>query len=522
MIPPLLRRLATGFAFAALALGVCAPRRSSAEPATAAPPPAPQPAKGRLVLSGTEGSLRFFERGGVVFFCLPDLGPALRGNLTADEPGAIFSWRQGERTLHFTIEAPVATFDDEVVSLPAAPVVAEGGPYLPADFVVRQLVAAAGLAAEWKGSEKALFLRPAAGAEIPLTVSIAAVGEVTKCVFGFPSPVRYEVEKKPESVVLQFQVAGLVPPFADQDSTDPIVSRISFRNRSATVLLRRGSWATEVYSLQNPFRVVVELQRVARELAGIRIGRAAEPSAAAKPAFRTVVVDPGHGGVEVGAKGKLGSLEKDLTLDLAKALQSVLESKGGYRVLLTREKDVQVPLEDRPAFANHQKADLFVSIHLNASPAKKIRGSETYYLSLSATDEAARHLAEQENIGSVTAPPPTSGGSTEDLDFLLWDLVQNEHVKESALLAEDIQIELDAMLGMPNRGIKQAPFRVLIGAAMPAVLVEASFLSNPEEEKSLLSPEFRRRVAEAIATGIEAFRSRGAPRELRDHEVPAP
>lgn len=468
---------------------------------------------GKLVGPSGESPLGFLEADGILFVAVPDLASPLKATLVTDEPGAIWTWKLEERTVHFTIEAPVATVDDAVTAMPAPPRVVGSVPLVPLEFALRQLLEPAGWTGEWNRGERILRLRPSGGAASPVQVSVAHSSGVTRCVFTFDSPVRYTVEKKGDQATLQFALPRLDAPFPQKEFQDPIAASVSFRGKSATVHFRRGSWASEVYSLSAPFRVVVEVQAVAREIGGIRIGKAPAASTAAEPphsAVRTIVIDPGHGGTEVGAQGKLGNLEKDLTLELARALKPVLEANG-HKVLLTRDKDVQLPLEDRPAFANHNNADLFVSIHLNASPGKRPRGSETYYLSLSATDESARKLADSENAAepsAVTRP----AGSSEDLDFLLWDLVQNEHVKESALLAESIQMELDALVGLSNRGIKQAPFRVLVGAAMPAVLIEVAFISNPEEEKSLLQPEFRKKVAEAIAAGIEAYRAKVEPR----------
>ncbi len=511
------RRLASALFVAALAspwalfANPALPAPAPAPASTSVPAPTPAASTGVLVHPSGETPLRYLERGPSIFLCLSDLAPVLKGALSADEPGAIFTFKAGERTFHFTIEAAVATIDDNVVDLSAAPIVSEGGPYLPFDFIAKRLFEPAGFSAEWARADHALRVRATAGSETPVTVSVAHSGESSKCVFTFEGNVQFQAEKKIDGAVLQITTPKLSPFVPDLEFNDPIVKGVSFRGHSASVQYRRGSWATEVYSLSNPFRIVVEVQPVMKEIGGIRLGRTPTPAPAElKSGVQTIVLDPGHGGSENGAPGRAGNLEKDLTLELCRALKGVLESKG-YKVFLTRDRDVQVALEDRPALANHLKADLFLSIHLNASPAKKPHGSETYYLALSATDEAARRLAESENAAGTSGKEDHST-TNEDLDFLLWDLVQNEHVKESAVLAESIQNEMNGLLGLSNRGIKQAPFRVLVGAAMPAVLVEVGFITNPEEERNLVSAEFRKRVADAISLGIEAYRSHAEPR----------
>jgi len=183
--------------------------------------------------------------------------------------------------------------------------------------------------------------------------------------------------------------------------------------------------------------------------------------------------------------------------------------------VLTRDSDVLVSFDDRTSVANHEKADLFLSIHANSSRAASAKGSETYYLSLEASDKIAQEVAKEENQSSAAAPAGGDTSASPALDFVLWDLAQSAHLKESSELAEAIQTELNGVSDTGNRGIKQAPFRVLVGATMPAVLVEVAFISNPEEEKKLRSPEFQQAVADAVARAVARFFSRRAPGAAR-------
>jgi N-acetylmuramoyl-L-alanine amidase len=219
-----------------------------------------------------------------------------------------------------------------------------------------------------------------------------------------------------------------------------------------------------------------------------------------------VVIDPGHGGLETGAKGKFGSLEKDVTLAISVKLKEVIEKNLAFRVILTRDRDTEVALESRSAAANNQKADLFLSIHTNGSLRKNAQGSETFFLSLNATDEEARRLAYLENNeGELRGQ--IARGSEDDVTLILWDMAQAAYIKQSSRLAEIIQAELNELLGTRNRGIKQAPFKVLTGAACPAVLVEVAFISNPEEENKLLDPAFQDTVVQAVYRGLVKFLS---------------
>jgi len=237
-------------------------------------------------------------------------------------------------------------------------------------------------------------------------------------------------------------------------------------------------------------------------------------------AIRTIVIDPGHGGDEVGAVGRSGVYEKDLALDIARRLRDRLASGGRFEVLLTRSSDQSVGLRERTAIANHASADLFVSIHLNSSRRLSAHGTETYFLSLTASDEEAMSLARAENRGGSRRLPAAGGkadddgpdgeeggdGGDADLEMILWDLAQSEHLARSSRLADMIQDEMNRLLGVSSRGIKQAPFTVLMGATMPAVLVEVAFLSNKEEEQQLESADFRSRVAVALESAILRFK----------------
>jgi len=237
------------------------------------------------------------------------------------------------------------------------------------------------------------------------------------------------------------------------------------------------------------------------------IDRAAQgltSSQSEKKAFKTIVIDPGHGGIETGARGNYGTLEKDITLEVAKKLKERIERDLKYRVVITREADVVVGLERRAAVANNNKADLFISIHANGSKRAKARGSETYFLSLNATDEESRRLAYFEN-NSGELENRLGEQDFDDLKLILWDMAQSAYLKQSSQLADLVQNQLNQLLNTQNRGIKQAPFKVLTGVACPAILVEIAFITNPEEEKKLQSEEFQTQVAEAIYQGLGEY-----------------
>lgn len=234
------------------------------------------------------------------------------------------------------------------------------------------------------------------------------------------------------------------------------------------------------------------------------------PAAGQRPGLNTIVIDPGHGGQAVGALGPGGISEKALTLDIAERLQQVIVQRLGLNVILTRQADVDVPHEERTEKANYWQADLFLSIHANGYRLGSVRGPETYFLSATASDAMARAAAESENAGAESTGSTMPAAPTQDLEFILWDLAQTQHLRESSLLAEIIQSNMNELWQVRDRGVKQAPFLVLKGATMPAVLVEVGYLSNDDDAARLSDPAFRQRIAETLYRSITAFRERYA------------
>ncbi|MGC9021834.1 MAG: N-acetylmuramoyl-L-alanine amidase [Dissulfurimicrobium sp.] len=216
---------------------------------------------------------------------------------------------------------------------------------------------------------------------------------------------------------------------------------------------------------------------------------------------RRVVIDPGHGGKDPGAIGPTGLQEKDVTLKIARKVAERLKNELGCDVVLTRHSDVFLPLEQRTAIANAEKADLFISIHANSAPNPTTAGVETYFLNF-AVDEDAMRVAALENA--------TSSKRVGELRSILNKILKNTKVNESARLAafvqKDLVHSLDGRFGdVKNLGVKQAPFFVLIGAQMPSILVETSFISNPKEEELLRDDAYLDKIADGIVAGVRDY-----------------
>jgi len=217
--------------------------------------------------------------------------------------------------------------------------------------------------------------------------------------------------------------------------------------------------------------------------------------------IRRIVVDPGHGGHDSGAVGQGGVREKDVVLAISLKLRDLLKKELGLDVVMTRSTDVFIPLEERTAIANKVNADLFVSVHANAANNHNASGIETYYLNLAKTETSAR-LAAKEN--------GTTLEKVSVLQAILFDLMANYKLNDSAHLADDVQRVLHKKIsasysGVKNLGVKQGPFYVLVGATMPSILVETAFLSHVQEEARLNDPAYQDATAEGIMEGIRAY-----------------
>lgn len=227
-------------------------------------------------------------------------------------------------------------------------------------------------------------------------------------------------------------------------------------------------------------------------------------SALARP---LVVLDPGHGGPEIGARSPVGVHEKDVVLSISQLTADVLRDKG-FRVRLTRTEDKNIAFGARVGIANSRKAAVFVSIHANSAPVRSRRGIECYILSAEASDKRTAALLAKEE-GHAAHQSADQNDTGDHLSGILFDLAQTQAHADSARLARRLQDSLGRLAGLkPSRGLRQAPFAVLKGARMPAVLVELGYLSNPEQARFLSSRKGQKRVAERLASGISSYLAR--------------
>ncbi len=311
-------------------------------------------------------------------------------------------------------------------------------------------------------------------------------------IFSLPDPFRVVIDVRGEGKKTAdlSKTSPQPPPLVSSNSTTPVPEKLPAPEPDLIVLDQQKKTLVNSVTEITDGDLNVEMQAMEFSLAQ-QLGLG----------IRKIVVDPGHGGKDPGASA-FGLKEKDIVLQIAKKLAPILAEETGAEVILTRDTDVFIPLEERTAIANTQAADLFISLHINAHPSPKVHGLETYYLNLSTNAEAMR-VAAFENA--------TSTHQMSDLQDILSDIMKNSKINESSRLAGFVHNALSNGIKeiqktqFKNLGVKQAPFYVLIGAQMPAILIEIAFITNPEDSKHLANDQFLDTIVEEIAEGVQHY-----------------
>ena len=344
---------------------------------------------------------------------------------------------------------------------------------------------------------------------------------------------RFESHKIPSRLYLDIAGAKLPPGIKDLNIGDGLLKSVriaQYRASTVRVVLDLDSIKDyKIFTFAEPFRIIVDVKGARRQeissgkkevieaakplepapveqskplLEKVRPAEKTRTASRFKPGkIRRIVIDPGHGGHDPGASSPTGTREKDIVLQIGLKLSQKIREELGIDVVMTRSTDVFIELQERTAIANKVGADLFVSIHANASLNRGASGIETYYLNLAKTEKAAQ-LAAKEN--------GTTLEKVSVLQAVLFDLMANYKLNDSAHLADDVQKALykKALTGYPtvkNLGVKQGPFYVLVGATMPSILVETAFVSNERDEVKLKDPQYQDLTAEGILSGIKGY-----------------
>jgi N-acetylmuramoyl-L-alanine amidase len=462
---------------------------------------------GTLVAAGTERPLPYTNtvQGPVV--SLQAVASALGGELRSDPLGQSVTLALVDRQYVLGAGSAAMTEGERILPLSRQPLAGVAGLEVPLDALTQSYGERLGFRFSWQTGR--LEVTGGAQGELAVELSSVHVGGTTSLVVTLAEDSPARLERREREVELVFPGRRLAL-LGQPPSPSPLVAAVAVEGSLVRVLLRSGAEAAEPYRVSRAGRTQVVLDV---SEGGPRAAGAVPLPTAASDGFK-VVIDPGHGGTESGAVGPAGTLEKDLTLAIARLLRSRLEARLPARIVLTRDDDSNLDLVSRTAIANQNQADLFLSIHLNSATAGGARGAETYILDAAASDARAEAAAAFENSAhesaSAAAVPaatedPAAGGSELDLQLILWDLAQTRHLSESLRLASFVQQELNHALELRDRGVKQAPFKVLTGAHMPAALVELGFLSHPDEEARLRDPAYRGRLVDAVVDAIVRY-----------------
>jgi N-acetylmuramoyl-L-alanine amidase len=304
----------------------------------------------------------------------------------------------------------------------------------------------------------------------------------------------------PISAVASAPVETLATVASTPTVTAPVIENSS---STATIVASTPAAAPSVSAMPE---AVVSSSSAAQTVTASSAPTVSATAPAAAVHKRRIVLDAGHGGGDTGAIGYSGTYEKDINLTIIKELKKIFEEDGGYEVMLTRSDDTFIRLDQRSSLANEKRADLFVSVHCNASLDKSTSGFEIYFLSEKASDKQAAATEILENSVLRLEEKPT--GKQAMLQRLLWSMVVNEFINESSEICSLITSEIVHRSHVEDRGVKQAGFYVLRGTQMPAVLVECAFISNQREEARLRSRKYQRQIADSIYEGIKRYEMR--------------
>ncbi|MGB9710631.1 MAG: N-acetylmuramoyl-L-alanine amidase [Thermodesulfovibrio sp.] len=312
--------------------------------------------------------------------------------------------------------------------------------------------------------------------------------------------------KNPERLFFDIKNASLNKELKKEYSVNsPVVSKIRVGQFDANTVrivfdLKKPDYEFKIIQLEDPFRMVIDIYPRGNAKSSIK----SDDGEVKNILKRKIVIDPGHGGKDPGAIGPSGLKEKDVTLDIALKVKELLKNEPSFEVILTRDRDVFIPLNERTEIANRLQADLFISIHANASSNSYARGIETYILNWTDDEEAIR-VAARENAISIKKMKQLKS----EVGFMLASLEREAKRDSSVRLAGYVHNSLTESLKSAflrhDNGLKGALFYVLVGAQMPSCLLEVSYISNPEEEKLLSSDSYRMQIAQSIVEGIKNY-----------------
>ncbi|HEU4929493.1 MAG TPA: N-acetylmuramoyl-L-alanine amidase [Candidatus Krumholzibacteria bacterium] len=414
----------------------------------------------------------------------------------------------GKARIVLTVDTRVAVVDGEPVMMRTETHYEDGSVLVPLEFILETASQHTPRGFTWDEDAKRLSV---GGTGFNVTqVSFSTSGGRTTVTLHMTEPLIYHVDTATPGLVRIKLYGGRVDVRAfsvreERGLVEKVRAEQSERDAFITLDVSREATRLRVDRRDTPPQLEIVLERGSGDEAEEGTIQIVDEGVgeAGQLVIDRICVDAGHGGRDNGKESADGVFEKDVNLAIARAIRDRIQEELGIEVVMTRDDDRMVDVFERTEIANTAGCDLFVSVHCNSWFHRGTGGFESYFLS-PARDEAGRALQRFENEAGGGA----AAAGKSDVEFILWDLVQNEFIAESSALAEYIQQEMTSRLGIQSRGVKQAGFVVLQGAKMPAVLLEVAFLSNPAEERLLVDPAFQRRVADGVVASIRKMQDR--------------
>lgn len=413
------------------------------------------------------------------------------------------------RTVVLTPSQAIASVSGRLIALPAPPARVSNRWLVPLDFISRALLPIYDVRLELRRPSRLLIV---GDLRVPrVTVRPEQIGPSTRVTIESTPPTSTSVAQDGnQRLTVKFD-ADAIDAALPSDAAAGLVQ--SYRNLDATsiaidVSARFASYRSSSQVVDASTRLVLDLLPATEAAPATALAEPAPPAPdfpalpSGQTAFRTIAIDAGHGGDDVGARGVGGTTEKDVTLAIAQRLRNAVETRLGLRVVMTRDDDRAIPITNRTAVANSNKANLLVSVHASASFRTTAAGASVY---VAAFDEAA--------INETRRQPerlPAVGGGYRDIELIPWNLAQIRHREQSDLFARLLLERFQGQVPLGPRPLEHAPLRVLESANMPAVLVETGYLTNPDQEKQIASVDFQHRLVEALVDTIVRFRSGGS------------
>ena len=420
------------------------------------------------------------------------------------------------KTVVLTLDQALASVSGRLISLPAPPArgPAPGRRWLvPAEFINRALALVYDAKLDLRKPSRLLIVGDLRVPRVQMRYD--AVGAGARLTIDASPRTASAVAQDNERITIKFDADVLDVPnpglaLPAQSAAQGVIQAVRLADATTIVVdlgPRFGGFKASSVPLDNATRLVVDVAAAAQT-------DVAPPPAPAAPgpppdlttltqapaSIRTIAIDPGHGGDDEGAKGAEGTKEKDLTLAVARRIKAAVESRLGIRVLLTRDDDRRVPIDERTAMANNSKSDLFISLHANASLRSSLAGASIYSAAFEPNaSQAARAALTSERV-------PAIGGGAREIEFVPWDFAQAAHLEDSDTLAKLLEAQFHDRIPLAARPVDSAPLRVLESANMPAVLVEMGYLTNPAQEKQLAGAEFQNAFVQAVFDAVVKFR----------------